>query len=34
VEELRHFVGLANYLGKFLPHFSAVAEPLQKLDEE
>ena len=31
VEELRHFLGLVNYLGKFLPHFSAVAEPLRNL---
>ena len=28
VEEIRRFLGLVNYLGKFLPHFSAVAEPL------
>jgi len=31
VEELRRFLGLANYLGKFLPHFSAIAEPLRNL---
>jgi len=31
VEELRRFLGLVNYLGKFLPHFSAVAEPLRNL---
>jgi len=31
VKELRRFLGLVNYLGKFLPHFSAVAERLRNL---
>ena len=31
VEEFRRFLGLVNYLGKFLPHLLAVAEPLQNL---
>lgn len=34
VKELRRFIGLANYLGKFLPNFSKVTEPLRILLEK
>lgn len=34
ITELRRFLGLANYLGKFIPNFSHVSEPLRKLLEK
>ena len=34
VKELQRFMGMVNYLGKFLPSLSKVSEPLQKLLEK
>ena len=34
VKELQRFMGMVNYLGKFLPSLSKVSEPLRKLLEK
>src|SRR6218665_2148422 len=33
-EELRRFLGIVNYLGKFLPHLSSLTEPLRNLTKK
>ena len=34
LEELRRFLGMANYLGKFIPNLTAVTEPLRNLTKD
>ena len=30
---LKHFLGMVNYLSKFMPHLSEMTEPLQRLED-
>lgn len=32
VAELQSFIGMANYLRQFIPHFAEIMSPLYKLD--
>ena len=34
VKSVKRFLGMANYLSKFLPHLSTVTEPLRRLEDE
>jgi hypothetical protein len=34
IEELRRFIGMVTFLGKFLPHLSTVMEPLRNLTKK
>ena len=34
VQSVKRFLGMANYLSKFLPHLSTVTEPLRRLEDK
>jgi len=34
VQSVKRFLGMANYLSKFLPHLSTVMEPLRYLKDK
>jgi len=34
IEELRRFLGIVNFLGKFLPHLATISEPLRNLTKK
>ena len=34
VSDVRSFLGLANYCGKFIPGLASIAEPLRKLTRQ
>ena len=34
VKSVKRFLGMANYLSKFLPHLSTVTEPLRRLEDK
>ena len=34
VQSVKRFLGMTNYLSKFLPHLSTVSEPLRRLEDK